>query len=78
MYYNVYLFTSPRHHLEKTSGDDDDDQSRRVTYRRHRSSSSRSRSCQSILHDEYHLQLRSKDVSIALIGLNLSSRHQVE
>ena len=35
MYYNVYLFTSSRHQLEKTSGDDDDDdQCRRVTYRR--------------------------------------------
>jgi len=42
MYYNVYLFTSSRHQLEKTSGDDDDndddddddDQCMRVTYHR--------------------------------------------
>ena len=67
MYCIVYLFTSTRHQLEKTSGDDDDDddddddQCMRVTYRRSCSIFIFIScillypcfpSCQSILHDE--------------------------
>ena len=87
MYCDVYLFTSHHHQLEKTSGDDDDDdddQCMRVTYRRS-SSIFILKSCIPVFHCVslfctmgYHLQLRLKYVSVALIGLNLSSHHQVE
>jgi len=78
MYYNVNLFSLPRNQLEKTSGDDDDDdQCMRVTYRRS-SSIFILISCIPVFHRvslfymmRYHLQLRTKVVSVAMIGLNL-------
>ena len=75
----MFIFSS-RHQLEKTSGDDDDDnddQCRRVTYRRS-SSIFILISCIPVFHCvslfymmRYHLQLRTKVVSVAMIGLNL-------